>query len=82
MLKNEIESYVRIGGKGLKNIKVILYGGKGGGVKNCQNHPYVINEWPLIHLLDKRRTVSKSSLKRVFVRNVCSFSSPYGYNPK
>ena len=40
-----MESYVRIGGRGLKNI---TYPRKGeGGVKNYQNHPNVINKWPL-----------------------------------
>ena len=47
MLKNEMESYIRIGGRDLKNLKY-PYMGVGGGGKNCQNHPYVINEWPLI----------------------------------
>jgi hypothetical protein len=42
VLKKEMESYVRIGGRGLK----ILHGVRG-GVKNCQNYLYVINEWPL-----------------------------------
>ena len=46
MLKNEMESYVRIEGRGLKNFMYPYMGV--GGVKNCQNHPYVINEWPLI----------------------------------
>ena len=41
-----MESYVRIGGRGLKNL-TYLYMGVGGG-QNCQNHPYVINEQPLI----------------------------------
>ena len=41
-----MESYVRIGGRGLKNL-TYSYMGVGGGVKNCLNHPYVINEWPL-----------------------------------
>ena len=40
MLKNEIESYVRIGGRGLKNLTYPYMGVE--GVKNCQNHPYVI----------------------------------------
>ena len=49
MLKNEMESYIRIGGKGLKNLMYTYMGW--GGVKNCQNRPYVINEWPLAHSL-------------------------------
>ena len=40
-----MKSYVRIGGRGLKNF---TYPDMGvGGVKNCQYCPYVINEWPL-----------------------------------
>ena len=45
MLKNEMESYVRLGG-GVWKILCTLKWGR--GVKACQNHPYVINEWPLI----------------------------------
>ena len=41
MLKNEMESYVRIGEMILKNL-TYPYLGLGGKVKNCQNHPYVI----------------------------------------
>jgi len=44
-LKNEMESYVRIGEEGFEKSYVPLHGGR--GVKNCQNHPYVINEWSL-----------------------------------
>ena len=32
-------------GRGFEKSYVPLHGGR--GVKNCQNHPYVINEWPL-----------------------------------
>ena len=39
-----MESYVRIWERGLKNL---TYPYMGVGGKNCQNHPYVINEWPL-----------------------------------
>ena len=46
MLKNEMESYVRIVGRGLKNL-TYPYMGVEGRVNNFQNHPYVINEWPL-----------------------------------
>ena len=42
-----MESYVRIGERGLKNL-TYPYMGVRGGVQNCQNHAYVINEWPLI----------------------------------
>ena len=45
MLKNEMESYVTIGGRGLKYLTYPYMGVE--GVKNCQNHPYVINEWSL-----------------------------------
>ena len=44
-LKNEMESDVRIGGKGLKNLTYPYMGV--GGIKNCKDHPCVINEWPL-----------------------------------
>ena len=40
-----MESYVRIGGKVFEKSYIPLHWGR--GVKNCQNHPYVINEWPL-----------------------------------
>ena len=46
MLKNEMESYVKIGGSGLKNLTYPYLVVEEGG-KNCQNNPYVINEWPL-----------------------------------
>ena len=46
MLKNEMESYVRIGGRGLKNLTYTYMGVE--WVKIFQNHPYVINEWPPI----------------------------------
>ena len=49
MLKNEMESYVRVGGRGLKNL-TYPYMGEGG--KNVQNHPFIINEWPLIELYE------------------------------
>ena len=48
MLENEMESYVRIGGEGFEKSYVPLHGGI--GVRNFQNYPYVINEWPLINL--------------------------------
>ena len=43
-----MESYVRIGGRGLKNLTYPYMGVV--GVKNCQNHPYIINEWPLSNI--------------------------------
>lgn len=33
--------------EGFKKSFVPLDGGRGVRVKNCDNHPYVINEWPL-----------------------------------
>lgn len=51
-MKNETESYVRIGGEGLEKSYVPLHG-KGGGCQNCQNPPYVINEYPLALILNK-----------------------------
>ena len=50
MLKNEMESYVRIERRGLKNLMYPYMGVGWGGGKNCQNHPYVINEWSLTKL--------------------------------
>ena len=46
MLKNEMKSYVRIGREGFEKSYLALHAGR--GVKHFQNHPYVINEWPLI----------------------------------
>ena len=46
MLKNEMESYVRIGRRSLRNL-TYPYMEVGWRVKICQKHPYVINEWPL-----------------------------------
>ena len=45
MLTYEMESYVRIGGRGLKNFTYPYMGV--GGVNDCQKRPYIINEWPL-----------------------------------
>jgi hypothetical protein len=39
MLKNEMESFVRIWGEGIETSYVPLHEGK--GVNNCQIHPYV-----------------------------------------
>ena len=33
--------------EGFEKSYVPLHGDGEGGIKNCQNHPYVINEWPL-----------------------------------
>ena len=46
MLINEMESYLRIGERNLKNLTYPYMGV--GWVKNFQNHPYVINEWSLL----------------------------------
>ena len=40
-----MKSYVRIGGSSLKNLTYAYMGV--GGVKNYQNHAYVINKWSL-----------------------------------
>ena len=32
--------------EGFEKSYVALHGGRG-GIKNCQNQPYVINEWPI-----------------------------------
>ena len=45
MLKNEMGSYVRMGGGRLKNLTYPYMAAE--GVNKCQNLPYVINEWPL-----------------------------------
>ena len=45
MLKNEIESYVRTRGRGLKNLTYSYMGV--GGSKIAKNNPYIITEWPL-----------------------------------
>ena len=34
-------------GEGFEKSYVPLHGAEGGGVKNCQNHPYIINERPI-----------------------------------
>ena len=47
-----MESYIRIGGEGFEKSYVPLHGV--GGIKNCQNHAYVINEWPLGKVEDLR----------------------------
>ena len=39
-----MESYVRIRGRGLKNLTYAYMGVERS--KNCQNYPYVINKWP------------------------------------
>ena len=55
MFKNEMRSYVRIGGRGLKNLTYPYMWV--GGVKNCQNHPYVINKWPQRRLKKRKHAV-------------------------
>ena len=67
-----MESYLRIVERGLKNLTYPYMGV--GGVKNYQNHPYVINEWPLIvPRIAKRRyfliCVRSSSFLRAEVFN-------------
>ena len=60
MLKNEMESYVRIGGRGLKNLTYPYMGA--GGIKHYQKHPYVINEWSLRNLLTTPKLYDSSPL--------------------
>ena len=43
-------------GKGFEKSYVRLHGGRG-GVKNCQNHPYVSDEWPLSSLYNHHGSV-------------------------
>ena len=54
-----MESYIRIGGRGMKNLK---YSYMGWGVKTCQNHPYVINKWSL--KVDNNPLNSKTKVQR------------------
>ena len=64
MLKNEKESYVRIRGRGLKKSYVPLHGGR--GAKNCQNDPYIINEWHLTdNLLNDSNTLNDNTFNFV-----------------
>ena len=58
MLKIEMEPYITIRGRGLKNLMYPCMGVR--GVKNCQNHPYLINEQPLIGIL--KHTVYQQKL--------------------
>ena len=44
MLKNEMGALRKNRREGFEKSCVPLHAGR--GVKNCQNHPYVINEWP------------------------------------
>ena len=48
MLKNEIESYIRIGGRGLKNLTYSSYMGAG-GVKICKIIVTQLMNGPLLH---------------------------------
>ena len=50
-----MESYVRIGGEFEKSYERYMEVGE---VRNCQNHPYVINEWPLRYELSKKERKS------------------------
>ena len=64
MLKDEMESYVRIGERGLKNL---TYSYLGEGVTNCQNHSYVINEWPLTHIQCRSATATFEERCRAYL---------------
>ena len=57
-----MESYVRIGGRGLKNLSYPYMAVE--GVKNCQNHPYVIMNGPLC-------TVKDMMESRVWINRLC-----------
>ena len=59
-----MESYVGIGRRGLQNL-MYPYMVVGGGVKNCQNPPYVINEWPLTRQILKYN-VEESNPEPIF----------------
>ena len=68
MLKNEMVSYVRIGGRDLKNLTypyMVV-----GVVKNCQNYAYIINEWLLKWLwyLEKCKLVKICSRLSILVK--------------
>ena len=80
MLRNEMESYVRIGGEGFEKSYVPLHRGGGGGVRNCQNHPYVINEWlqswgTMIIALQKYR--KSQCFKIATIKISCLYISKY-----
>ena len=65
MLKDEMESYVRIRGRGLKILTYPYMGVRGG--KNCQNHPYVIDEWPLtFYYVERRNGILRKNRGRGF----------------
>jgi hypothetical protein len=76
MLKNEMQSYVRIEGRGLKNLMYPYMGV--GDVKNCKNHPYIIYEWPLTNaqyycfliFLNKIYNTYRDRHTRIILKNV------------
>ena len=70
-----MESYVRIGGRGLKNLTYPYMGVR--EVKNCQNHPYVINEWPLNTLYLKFLLEAFHVLECLYGDNICIKSFTY-----
>jgi hypothetical protein len=76
MLKNEMESYIRIGGRGLKNLTHPYMAAR--GVKNCQNPPYVINEWSLISYLMKPG--SSKTLSQELFNNPYPESNKYKFS--
>ena len=64
-----MESYVRVGGRRFEKSYICLHRGR--GVKNCQNHVYVINEWPLkykmhVHIYISRSSIGFSSLENYY----------------
>ena len=61
-------------GEGFEKSYVPLYGGR--GIKNCQTHPYVINDWPLNALLDKEnctwKLISRTKISyELLLQRVC-----------
>ena len=77
MLKNKIEFYVRMGG-GFEKSYVSLHGIR--GVKNYQNYPYVINEWPLRILFSNTLIFISSVNVRDNVLQPCSTTDIFALN--
>ena len=75
MLKKEIESYLRTGGRGLKNLTYAYMGVR--EVKNCQNHAYVINKWPLkcpkSYLLETKMLMTHEKTGEMFAQRPTCF---------
>ena len=67
-----MESYVIIGGRGFKNLTYPYM--EVGWVKHFQNHPYVINYWPLkrIEFEENIKYNQGYETKTVILQNVSS----------